>query len=129
RHDKDGAGADRQARVTSVRERRGTVQRERRVSKSERTIALRSQIQQARVQLAYFARNRCTSVRSELQEDASSMTRRRMPEFESYVRTPADEVVGEVEAGATKHLADMATELGLTPPEVPPTPAPPVLAS
>jgi hypothetical protein len=129
RHDKDGAGDDRRARVGSLRERRDGVLRERRMSKSERTVALRSQIQQARVQLAYFARNRCTSVRAELQEDASSMTRRRMPEFESYVRTRVDEVVGEVEAGATKHLADMATELGLTPPEVPPTPAPPVLAS
>jgi hypothetical protein len=129
RHDKDGAGDDRRARVGSLRERRDGVLRERRMSKSERTVALRSQIQQARVQLAYFARNRCTSVRAELQEDASSMTRRRMPEFESYVRTRVDEVVDEVEAGATKHLADMATELGLTPPEVPPTPAPPVLAS
>ena len=101
RHDKDGAGADRHARVTALRERRDTVQRERRVSKSERTIALRSQIQQARVQLAYFARNRCTSVRSELQEDASSMTRRRLPEFETYVGTRVNEVVGEVEAGIT----------------------------
>ena len=52
------------------------VLRRRRMAKSERTIALRSQIQQARVQLSYFARNRCTSVRSELQEDASGMTRR-----------------------------------------------------
>ena len=71
RYEKDGAGADRQARVTALRDRREGVLRERRMSKSERTIALRSQIQQARVQLAYFARNRCTSVRSELQEDVS----------------------------------------------------------
>jgi hypothetical protein len=128
RHDKDGAGADSQARVAALRERRETVLRERRMTKSERTIALRSQIQQARVQLAYFARNRCTSVRSELQEDASSMTRRQLPGFENYVRTRVDEVVGEVEAGTTKHLSDMAIELGLTPPEPPPPPARPVLA-
>jgi hypothetical protein len=128
RHDKDGAGDDRRARVGALRERRDGVQRQRRASKSERTIALRSQIQQARVQLAYFARNRCTSVRSELQEDASSMTRRRLPEFESYVRTRVDEVVDEVEVGATKHLADMATELGLTAPEPPPPPAQPTMA-
>jgi hypothetical protein len=38
--------------------------RQRRLSKSERTIALRSQTQQARVQLSYYARNRCASVRS-----------------------------------------------------------------
>ncbi len=128
RHDKDGAGADRQARVTALRERREAVLRERRVSKSERTIALRSQIQQARVQLAYFARNRCTSVRSELQEDASSMTRRGLPEFETYVGTRVSDVVGEVEAGVTRHLCDMATELGLTPPETPPPAAPPTFA-
>ena len=35
------------------------------------TITLRGQIQQARVQLSYFARNRCSSVRGELQEDAA----------------------------------------------------------
>ena len=127
RHDKDGAGADRQARVTALRERRDAVLRERRMSKSERTIALRSQIQQARVQLAYFARNRCTSVRSELQEDASTMTRRRLPEFETYVGTRVGEVVDEVEAGITKHLSDVATELELTAPEPPPPPPPPAV--
>ena len=125
RHDKDGVGADRQARVTALRERRETVLRERRMAKSERTIALRSQIQQARVQLAYFARNRCTSVRSELQEDASSMTRRRLPQFETYVGTRVGEVVSEVEAGITQHLSDVATELELTAPEPPPPPPPP----
>jgi hypothetical protein len=129
RYDKDGAGDDRRARVTSLRTRRDGVTRERRVSKSERTIALRSQIQQARVQLAYFARSRCASVLSELQEDAASMTRRRLPEFEGYVRTRVDEVVDEVEEGATKHLGDMATELGLTPPEPPPPATPPKFVS
>ncbi len=129
RYDKDGVGADRQARVTALRERREAVLRERRVSKSERTIALRSQIQQARVQLAYFVRNRCTSVRSELQEDAASMSRRRLPEFEPYVRTRVDEVIDEVESGTTKHLADVAAELGLTPPDDPPPYTPPMLVS
>jgi hypothetical protein len=127
RHDRDGAGDDRRARVTALRERRDGVLRQRRVSKSERTIALRSQIQQARVQLAYFARNRCTSVRSELQEDASSMTRRRLPEFQTYVGTRVAEVVDEVEAGITKHLSDVATELGLSAPEPPPRPSPPTV--
>ncbi len=127
RYDKDGAGADRAARVSVLRERREAVSRERRISRSERTIALRSQSQQARVQLAYFARNRCTSVRSELQEDASSMTRRRMPEFETYVGTRVGEVVNEVEEGITKHLSDVATELQLTAPQPPlPPPSPTV---
>lgn len=127
RYDKDGVGADRQARVNALRERREVVLRERRVSKSERTIALRSQIQQARVQLAYFARNRCTSVRSELQEDASAMTRRRLPDFQAYVETRVGEVVDEVESGITKHLCDVATELELTAPAPPPPPTPPAV--
>jgi hypothetical protein len=117
------AGSDRQARVSALRKNRDDILRGRRLSKSERTIALRSQIQQARVQLTYFARNRCTSVRAELQEDASNMSRRRIGEFESYVRTRVGEVVDEVDEGITTHLGDVASELGLSPP--PPPPAPP----
>ncbi len=72
------------------------------------------------MQLTYFARNRCTSVRAELQEDASNMSRRRVGDFESYVRTRAGEVVDEVDEGITTHLGDVATELGLSAPAPPP---------
>jgi hypothetical protein len=120
RHQADAAGSDRQARVTALRKNRDDILRGRRLSKSERTIALRSQIQQARVQLTYFARNRCTSVRTELQEDASNMSRRKLGEFESYVHARAGEVVDEVDEGITKHFDDVATELGLPAPEPPP---------
>jgi len=95
RHQADAAGSDRQARVTALRKNRDDVLRGRRLSKSERTIALRSQIQQARVQLTYFARNRCASVRAELQEDAAGESRRKLARFESYVRTRAGEVFDE----------------------------------
>ena len=74
RYDRDADGAGRRARVDVLRDQRSAILRQRRLSKSERTIALRSQTQQARVQLSYFARNRCASVRSELQEDAASLT-------------------------------------------------------
>jgi hypothetical protein len=124
RYQADAAGSDRQARVTALRKNRDDILRGRRLSKSERTIALRSQIQQARVQLTYFARNRCTSVRAELQEDASNMSRRKLGEFEPYVRTRAGDVVDEVDEGITKHLGDVATELGLSAPE----PQPPLRA-
>jgi len=125
RHQADGAGTDREARVAALRQRRDDVLRQRRQAKSERTVALRTQVQQAREQLAYFARNRCTSVRAELGEDASAMTRRRLPEFEPYARNRAAEVVDEVDQGTTKHLADVAVELGLTAPVPPPPPARP----
>jgi hypothetical protein len=121
RYQSDAAGSDRQARVTALRKNRDDILRGRRLSKSECTIALRSQIQQARVQLTYFARNRCTSVRAELQEDASNMGRRRLGQFEGYVRTRAEEVMEEVDEGITTHLGDVATELGLSAP-VPPLP-------
>ena len=130
----DGAGADRQARVATLRHQRDEVRRGRRLSKSERSIALRSQLQQARVQLGYFARNRCASVRAELQEDITGLSGRRIAQFESYVRRRADEVVDEVDRGIAEHLSDVAVELGLTaplsgtdaPPPEPDFPAPPL---
>lgn len=120
RCEEDAAGVGRNARIAELREQRSATLRDRRLSKSERTIGLRSQIQQARVQLTYFARNRCTSVRAELQEDAATMSRRRVGEFGSYVRTRAGEVVDEVDEGITTHLGDVATELGLSSPAPPP---------
>lgn len=116
RYEADGSGADRKARVDALRERRDEVNRNRRLAKTERSIALRSQLQQARVQLGYFARNRCNSVRTELQEDIAGIGRRRIAGFEAYARQRAGEVVAEVDEGVTKHLGDVAAELGLTPP-------------
>jgi hypothetical protein len=113
RYDRDADGAGRRARVEALREQRSGILRQRRLSKSERTIALRSQTQQARVQLSYFARNRCASVRSELQEDAVGLTRRQLPAFEAYTRGRLDEVITEVDEGTTTHLADVAQTLGL----------------
>ncbi|HWF70419.1 MAG TPA: hypothetical protein VG187_12780 [Mycobacterium sp.] len=114
RYDRDADGAGRRARVEALREQRSAILRQRRLSKSERTIALRSQTQQARVQLSYFARNRCASVRAELQEDAGSLTRRQLPGFEADARGRIDDVVVEVDEGTTTHLADVAQSLGLT---------------
>ncbi len=114
RYDRDADGAGRRARVEAIREHRSAILRQRRLSKSERTIALRSQTQQARVQLSYYARNRCASVRSELQEDLGSITRRKLPEFAPYARRRIDEVVAEVDNGTSEHLADVARGLGLS---------------
>jgi hypothetical protein len=55
------------------------------------------------------------------------MGRRGLGEFESYVRTRAGEVIDEVDEGITKHLGDVANELGLSaPPPPPPLGAPEV---
>lgn len=122
RHDEDTAGVGREARIAALCEERNDMQRRRRLTKSERTIGLRSQIQQAESQLSHFGLNRCTSVRGELQEDASAMTRRRIPAFADYLRGRVDEVIKEVNDGVTEHLDDLATELGLTPPAHVPAP-------
>lgn len=128
RYQADGDGRDRRARVATLHQNRDDVLRGRRLAKSERTIALRSQIQQARVQLGYFARNRCTSVRTELAEDASQLSRGRLRGFESEVRQRAGEVVAEVEDGITEHLTDTAAQLNLPAPPVPTPPVPPEFA-
>jgi hypothetical protein len=123
RHRADGESSGRRARGAALRKSREDIVRGQRLAKTERTIALRSQIQQARVQLGHFARNRCTSVRSELAEDASQMSRRRLRTFEPYVRTRAAEVIDDVEDGITQHLSEVATELELPapPPAAPPS--------
>lgn len=124
RYRADGDGADRAARVSALRAQREDVRRDRRLEKSQRTIALRSQIQQARVQLAYFARNRCASVRGELQEDIGGLGRRGFPAFEEGVRRRAAEVMAEVDEGVTTHLTAVAADLHLDPVPSPPQPAP-----
>ncbi|OBA73288.1 hypothetical protein A5641_05685 [Mycobacterium sp. 1554424.7] len=113
RFDRDAEGAGRQARVDALREERSAALRQRRQAKTERTITLRGQIQQARVQLSYFARNRCSSVRTELQEDAAGLSRRKMADFADYARGRVDEVVVEVSEGTGTHLAEVAQVLGV----------------
>lgn len=125
RYQAEGDGSDRRARVATLHKMREDIVRGRRLAKSERTIALRTHIQQARVQLGYFARNRCTSVRAELAEDAARLSRRRLHGFESQVRERAGAVVAEVEEGITAHLADAAGQLNLPAPPVPAPSAPP----
>jgi hypothetical protein len=110
-HDVDGAG--RRARVDALREQRGTALRERREHKTQRGITLRGQVQQARVQLSHFARNRCASVRTELQEDAAGLSRREIPGFEAHVRARLDEVVVEVDEGTDTQLAEIAQRMGV----------------
>ena len=113
RFDHDAEGAGRRARVDALREARSTALRDRRQSKTERSITLRGQIQQARVQLSYFARNRCTSLRGELQADAAALSRRKMEGFEGFTRGRLEQVVAEVSEGTDTHLADVAEVMGV----------------
>ncbi len=114
RLERDVAGAGREARLAALREQRAAALREFRLDKSERTIALRSQLQQARLQLSYFARNRCASVRTELAEDVAGVSRRGLTTFPDEVRRRAAEVVDDVAEGVDRQLADLGAELGLT---------------
>ncbi|SBS76791.1 conserved hypothetical protein [uncultured Mycobacterium sp.] len=113
RLDRDAEGAGRAARLAALREQRAAHLRRFRLEKSERTIAARSQMQQARVQLSYFARARCASARAELQQEVATMTRRRLGGVSDDVRRRAEEVSGDVQQGAARHLADLGDQLGL----------------
>ena len=113
RFDREVEGAGRQARVDALRGERSAALQQRRQAKTERSITLRSQIQQARVQLSHFARNRCSSLRTELQSDASGMSRRNMPGFEAHTRGRLDEAIAEVSEGTTTQLADVAHAMGV----------------
>lgn len=113
------------AESAALHRRREDVVRDARVSRSERSIALRSRIQQARVQLGYFARNRCASLRTELSEDAATWgglpwggRRRAVDDFERYVAGRAAEVAAEVDSGVTEQFRDIAVESGLVAPPV-----------
>lgn len=125
RHEDTAAGGGREARVAALRKERSEALRQRRLARVERTIELRGRVQEAKVQLTYFARNRCASVRVELGEDAATMTRRRLPEFGNYVGRRIQDVVGEVHGDVGTQLGDVATEFRLTPPPDEPPPAPP----
>ncbi|WNG82306.1 hypothetical protein C6A86_000915 [Mycobacterium sp. ITM-2016-00316] len=125
------ASAAADAESAALHRQRADILREARLSRSQRSIALRSRIQQARVQLGYFARNRCASVRTELSEDAASwgglpwVTRRRADNFSSYVAGRVAEVAAEVDSGVTEQFLDIAAELALSAPPVPPAPPAP----
>lgn len=125
----DEAADDREIRAQRLRRRRADLLSESRLDRSQRTIALRSQMQQARVQLGFFSRSRCTSVLSELQEDAAAMTRRRLPQFPPYVEQRVNEVLGDVDSGVTEHLADVAQELRLPAVPAPARPAAPTVGT
>ncbi|WP_431234637.1 hypothetical protein ACQ856_08865 [Mycolicibacterium psychrotolerans] len=109
----DVAGAGRETRLAALRAERTEAVHRYRVDKSQRSIALRAQIQHARLALTYFARNRCASVRTELQEDVAGLSRRGLAPFPDEVRRRATEVADDVAAGVARQLADVGQELGL----------------
>lgn len=111
----DAAADDQEEVANRIRVRRADVLAERRVDRTQRAIAVRNALQQARVQLGYFSRSRCASVLAELQEDAAAMRRRGVGEFPGYVQRRADEVIDEVDGGITAHFADVTAGLDLPP--------------
>jgi hypothetical protein len=60
--------------LAELSERRAALLSRRQLDKSQQSITLRAQTQQARLQLSSFTRNRCAAVRAELQRDAAATT-------------------------------------------------------
>ena len=125
RHEREVSGTGREARLAALREQRSAVVRQARLDKTERAIAVRSRMQQARVQLSYVARSQCTAMRTELQEVAASSTRRQFRAFPDYVRRRFGEVTAEVDGAVARRLSDVSTEMGL-PVDAPAPLVPPV---
>lgn len=113
RHEREVSGAGREARLAALREQRSAAVRQARLDKTERAIAVRSRMQQARVQLSYIVRSHCTAMRTELQEVAATSTRRQFTEFPDAVRRRFGELTAEVDGAVARHLSDVGTELGL----------------
>ncbi|QUR65962.1 hypothetical protein [Mycobacterium spongiae] len=113
RLDRDAEGAQRRERVDALRARRGAAMRRRRQSRSEHSIAARRQIQQARIELFHCARDRCSSVRSELRERSAVLSRRGMAGFTEQVRSRVEDVVVEVNEATDACLAGVAQGLGV----------------
>lgn len=112
-YEREVAGAGREARMAALRDQRSAVVARTRLDRTERSIAVRSRMQQARVQLSHAARARCTSVRTELQQDAASTTRRRIGAFTEEVRRRCGAVTAEVDDAVTRHLGGVSLDLGL----------------
>jgi hypothetical protein len=125
RHERDVSGAGREARLAALREQRSAAVRQARLDKTERAIAVRSRMQQARVQLSYVVRSHCTAVRTELQEDAATSSRRQFTEFPDSVSRRFGELTAAVDGAVGRLLRDVGAELGL-PIDVPAPPAPPL---
>lgn len=112
RFEREADGAGRRARVDALRDERGAALRQRRQSRSERTITLRGQVQQSRVQLSYAARSRAAALRNELQEEIAALSRRGVPGFAVSAQNRFGEVAAEIAATTDAHLTEIAQAMG-----------------
>ncbi|GAY18781.1 hypothetical protein [Mycobacterium sp. shizuoka-1] len=109
----NGEVDDRQARVSALRAHRAAAVRRTQWDKTERTIALRTRIQQARLQSSSCVRHRCASVRAELRDDVAGASRRALGDLDAQVRCRAEDVADDVADEVTAVLTDVGAELGL----------------
>lgn len=109
----DAEAADRRSRAAALLDTREQLLRQRRLSLSEGTAVLRNQMQQARVELTYSARNRCAKARTDLQKQVVAADRGRFDALEREVRRRCDDVIADVADEVTARTREMADALGL----------------
>ena len=119
RLDEEASGADRKARVDALRKSRDELLRRRLMIAPETTIAVRSEIRQARVALTYSARNRCADARTELLETVAGTSRRHFGrvargDFAQGVRRRCRDLVAEVDDEITTRTRKVAARLRLS---------------
>lgn len=117
------------ARATELQRRRTAVLRSGRRAHAQRAVGLRSRVQQARLQLSYFARSRCAAARTEWQDAAARLTRRDLGGFEAQVRDRADAIIAEVAEQITSRLAEVARRVDLVGALPVPDVVPPLVAT
>lgn len=123
----DATVADRSARMAALRRRRDDIRRDARLARAHRGVAMRARVQQARVELLYLSRTRCTALRADLQEEVAGLSRCGLSPFEATVRDRTGEVAAGLTEEVAARLSEVAAELGLPVPELPrPAPAPDV---
>ena len=98
--------------------RRAGIRRTHRTAQAQRGIALRAEMQRARVHLSHLARDHCAALRTELQEEVAGLNRRGLRAVEDRVRVRAVRLVADLGEVVAAHLTGVAHGLDL--PAAPP---------
>ena len=119
--DAQAEAADRRALVAALRVSREQLIRERLLLGQQAAVALRTRMQQARVTLTFFTRNRCAATRTELLAQVAGMNRRQWGNVEECALRRCRDLVAEVDEEIAVRVSEVAADLGVADP---PGPAP-----
>jgi hypothetical protein len=106
-------------RVAQLRSARAALLRERRGARSERALALRGGLHQARVELSRFVRQRCSVLRADFRARAAALPRGGRPRFEATLRGEVETVLEELAGQLRTRARELAGALDVAEPACP----------